>query len=307
MVKGARGCARRPPDVPEQALRLLSRPIRRIEHMRDQLLSSGVPVMIAGVCFIGLAYLARVRRERFLVYWTAGWALLVVRLGWTIAWGSPWPALWPSITAAYLRLAMAGCLLAGTEELRGRRVDARLVFGAAALFLVAKQFIDPFISIRAGIALNLGAMAVTMLIASWRLATYTPLPRAERALAALGLAGYSLLSATMPMLRDDNPLLRVLFFSAWTTQLCAGVGMLALFFRLSYETELAVEKTRGATLTEALQGFIPICMHCKAIRNEEQHWKALEQYVADRSSVRFSHGLCPTCARTHYGAYMGRT
>src|SRR6476469_2247658 len=105
--------------------------------MRVQLLGSGVPVMIAGVCFIVLAYLARVRRERFLVYWTVGWALLVVRLAWTAAWGSPWPVLWPSIVAAYLRLAMAACLLAGSEELRGRRVDARLVFGAAAAFLVA--------------------------------------------------------------------------------------------------------------------------------------------------------------------------
>ena len=274
--------------------------------MRDQLLSSGVPVMIAGVCFVVLAYLARVRRERFLIYWTAAWALLVVRLGWTAAWGSPWPVLWPSIVAAYLRLAMAGCLLAGTEELRGRRVDARLVFGIAAIFLIAKQFIDPFICVRAGIAINLAAMAAPMLFAGWRLATYALLPRAERALAALGLSGYAALSATMPLLRDDNPILRVLFFSSWTTQLCAGVGMLALFFRLSYEAELAAEKSRGATLTEALQGFIPICMHCKAIRDEEQHWKALEQYVADRSSVRFSHGLCPDCARTHYGAYLGR-
>lgn len=275
--------------------------------MRDQLLSSGVPVMIAGVCFIVLAYLARVRRERFLIYWTAAWALLVVRLGWTMAWGAPWPMLWPAIVAAYLRLAMACCLLAGTEELRGRRVDARLVFGAAAAFIVLKQLVDPFISLRSGIALNLGAMAVTMLIAAWRLGTYAPLPRAERALAALGLAGYALLSARMPLLPDNTPLLRVLFFSSWTSQLCAGVGMLALFFRLSYEAELAVEKTRGATLTEALQGFIPICMHCKAIRDEDQHWKALEQYVADRSSVHFSHGLCPTCARTHYGDYAERT
>jgi hypothetical protein len=274
--------------------------------MRDQLLSSGVPVMIAGVCFIVLAYLARVRRERFLLYWTGAWALLVLRLGWTMAWGSPWPVLWPSIVAAFLRLAMAGCLLAGSEELRGRRVDARLVFGAAALFLVAKQFVDPFLSGRGGIALNLGAMAVTMLAASWRLLTFPPLPRAERTLAALGLAGYALLSAVMPLLRDDNPRLGVLFFSSWTMQLCAGVGMLALFFRASYEGELAAERTRGATLTEALQGFIPICMHCKAIRDESEHWKALEQYVADRSAVRFSHGLCPDCARTHYGAYMER-
>jgi hypothetical protein len=272
--------------------------------MRDQLLSSGVPVMIAGVCLFVLAYLARVRRERFLIYWTAAWALLVARLAWTVAWGTPWPVLWPSVAAAFMRLVMAGCLLAGVEELRGRRVNARIVVGAAALFLVAKQFVDPVIPTRAGIAINLGAMALAMLVASWRLATYAALPRAERALAALGLGAYALLSATMPLLRDDNPLLRALFFSSWTSQLCAGVGMLALFFRLSYETELALEKSRGEALTEALQGFIPICMHCKSIRDEEQHWKSLERYVADRSKVRFSHGLCPDCARTHYGVNL---
>ena len=272
--------------------------------MRDQLLSSGVPVMIAGVCFLVLAYLARVRRERFLLYWTVAWALLVVRLAWTMAWGTPWPVLWPAIAAAWLRLMMAGCLLAGTEELRGRRVDPRIVVGAAALFLVAKQLVDPFITARAGIALNLGAMAITMLIAGWRLGTYAALPRAERSLAAIGLAAYALLSAWMPMLRDTHPALRALFFTSWTAQLCAGVGMLALFFRLSYDAELTAEKSRGATLAEVLQDFLPICMHCKAIRDEEQHWKPLEQYVADRSSVRFSHGLCPTCARTHYGAFL---
>jgi hypothetical protein len=274
--------------------------------MRVQLLSSGVPVMIAGVCFLVLAYLARVRRERFLVYWTVGWALLVVRLLWTVAWGTPWPVLWPSIVAAFLRLMMAGCLLAGVEELRGRRVNVRLVLGAVVLFLLTKQLVDPFIPVRAGIVINLGAMALTMVVAGWRLGTHALLPPAERALTAVGLAGYAVLSMWMPLLPENSELLPRLFFLAWTAQLCAGVGMLALFFRASYERELRVEKSRGASLTEALQDFLPICMHCKAIRDEGHHWKSLEQYVADRSSVRFSHGLCPACAQTHYDAYLGR-
>ncbi|HET9685096.1 MAG TPA: hypothetical protein VFP15_13410, partial [Gemmatimonadaceae bacterium] len=173
-------------------------------------------------------------------------------------------------------------------------------------FLLVKQGVDPFIPPRAGVMINLSAMALTMVFAGWRLATYAVLPREERALAAIGLAGYALLSATTPLLPEDSALLVPLFFMAWTAQLCAGVGMLALFFRASYEAELTVEKSRGATLTHALQGFIPICMHCKSIRDDQQQWKALEQYVADRSSVRFSHGLCPTCAQAHYGNYVGR-
>ena len=272
--------------------------------MRDQLLTSGVPVMIAAVCFFVLAYLARLRRERFLLFWAGAWALLVLRLVWSALWGSPWPALWPSIVAAYLRLAFAGCLLAGVEELRGRRIDGRLVVGAAFLFLVLKQLVDPALSPRAGIVTNLAVMSLLMLSASWRLASWHSLPRAERSLAAGALAVYALLTGSMPLLPEDSVLLGRLFLTAWTAQLCIGVGMLALYFRASYESELAFEKSRGATLTAALQDFLPICMHCKAIRDEAQRWKPIEQYVADRSSVRFSHGVCPDCARAHYGELM---
>jgi hypothetical protein len=77
--------------------------------------------------------------------------------------------------------------------------------------------------------------------------------------------------------------------------------MLALFFRSSHEAELRVEQERAARLAEVLQDFLPICMHCKAIRDERQRWRTIEEYVADRSDIQFSHGLCATCAREHYG------
>jgi len=44
-----------------------------------------------------------------------------------------------------------------------------------------------------------------------------------------------------------------------------------------------------------LQGLIPICMHCKRIRNEEDIWERLEQYIEEHSEVEFSHGLCDEC------------
>jgi PAS domain-containing protein len=71
------------------------------------------------------------------------------------------------------------------------------------------------------------------------------------------------------------------------------------------EREAALEKTiheRDAALAEVrtLRGLLPICMSCKSIRDVEGVWHSLEEYVSERSEVRFSHGVCPTCAaRTH--------
>jgi len=46
---------------------------------------------------------------------------------------------------------------------------------------------------------------------------------------------------------------------------------------------------------DRLRGLLPICMSCKKIRDDKGYWEQIEQYLSDRSSVRFSHGLCPAC------------
>ena len=45
-----------------------------------------------------------------------------------------------------------------------------------------------------------------------------------------------------------------------------------------------------------LEGIIPICMYCKKIRDDQNSWNQLEQYITDHSEAKFSHGLCPACA-----------
>lgn len=44
-----------------------------------------------------------------------------------------------------------------------------------------------------------------------------------------------------------------------------------------------------------LEGIIPICMHCKKIRDDQNSWNQLEQYITDHSEAKFSHGICPQC------------
>ncbi len=46
--------------------------------------------------------------------------------------------------------------------------------------------------------------------------------------------------------------------------------------------------------------LVPICMHCKSIRNDTGGWEHFEDYFAARTRLLFSHGICPDCATVHY-------
>jgi DNA-binding response OmpR family regulator len=56
---------------------------------------------------------------------------------------------------------------------------------------------------------------------------------------------------------------------------------------------------------ETLRGILPICSHCKKIRNDEGAWTRIEEYIAMHSDVQFSHGICPDCLRKFYPDFMG--
>ena len=69
------------------------------------------------------------------------------------------------------------------------------------------------------------------------------------------------------------------------------------------------EKEREKLITElqealeeitTLKGVIPICLHCKGIRDDKGYWNKLEQYIVEHSDAEFSHGVCPDCAKKLY-------
>jgi len=57
-------------------------------------------------------------------------------------------------------------------------------------------------------------------------------------------------------------------------------------------------------LTKVIEGFIPICANCKAIRlgkNEDDEWQEIEEYIKSNShSVEFTHTLCKKCLKKLY-------
>ncbi len=50
----------------------------------------------------------------------------------------------------------------------------------------------------------------------------------------------------------------------------------------------------------ALKGLIPICSHCKKVRNDDGFWEQVEVYISEHSEADFSHSLCPNCIHTLY-------
>lgn len=51
---------------------------------------------------------------------------------------------------------------------------------------------------------------------------------------------------------------------------------------------------------ETLKGIVPICSHCKQIRDDKGYWNSVEAYVARYTEAEFSHGICPECLKKHY-------
>ncbi|MFA6566839.1 MAG: response regulator [Victivallales bacterium] len=51
---------------------------------------------------------------------------------------------------------------------------------------------------------------------------------------------------------------------------------------------------------KTLQGILPICMHCHDIRNDNESWERIEEYISRHTDAQFSHGLCPKCMKKYY-------
>lgn len=60
------------------------------------------------------------------------------------------------------------------------------------------------------------------------------------------------------------------------------------------------ELEQSMAQVKVLQGLLPICSHCKNIRDEQGDWHRIETYVRDHSHADFSHGICPACVEQLY-------
>jgi hypothetical protein len=57
---------------------------------------------------------------------------------------------------------------------------------------------------------------------------------------------------------------------------------------------------RAEAQQKVLGGLLPICSHCKRIRDDKGYWSQVESYVSKHSEAEFSHSLCPSCLAEFY-------
>ncbi len=90
------------------------------------------------------------------------------------------------------------------------------------------------------------------------------------------------------------------------TMLSIGIGALISSLSFALEPELLKVLIFSAVKAKAklIGSIIPICAHCKNIKDEEGNWHQIEKYISDHSKLLFSHGLCPVCEKEHYSDYL---
>ncbi len=86
-----------------------------------------------------------------------------------------------------------------------------------------------------------------------------------------------------------------------TEELLARVETHISLCRLKKDLEARNQKLQLALdEIKTLRGIIPICAHCKKIRDDQGYWEQLETYLHEHSHAKFSHGICPECIKVHY-------
>ena len=74
--------------------------------------------------------------------------------------------------------------------------------------------------------------------------------------------------------------------------------------RLEEQRDNLIEDLQFALAeVKTLGGLLPICAHCKNIRDDKGYWGKIETYIHDHSGTDFTHSICPECMKKHFPEY----
>jgi len=86
-------------------------------------------------------------------------------------------------------------------------------------------------------------------------------------------------------------------------------GLTVLEVSRNVTARVKAEKEKGRLINQLesalsdvkrLSGLLPICSHCKKIRDDKGYWKQIESYLSEHSEAEFSHGICQECIKQYY-------
>jgi len=84
-------------------------------------------------------------------------------------------------------------------------------------------------------------------------------------------------------------------------ELRARLGAAQKIVQLQSELEHRVmELEEALDHIKKLHEVLPMCSFCHRIRDDDDNWQSLEEFIEAKLDTRFSHGLCPVCYSKHY-------
>jgi hypothetical protein len=163
------------------------------------------------------------------------------------------------------------------------------------------------------------ALFILSVAISWDLVRYSP-PE-NRLLyysAAIFIAVRGLIVLTRAILWQADSQQSVFDHSIWSSiqlefGLISEIGQNVIFLMMNSKRSEAnfnqsesklnstvLDLKKALSEVKKLQGILPICSHCKKIRDDQGSWQGIENYVRKHSEAQFSHGICPECAKKYY-------
>jgi hypothetical protein len=101
------------------------------------------------------------------------------------------------------------------------------------------------------------------------------------------------------------PFIKAMLISGFIGIIAVAVGTMLFIYvtnPLLRKLSETIENLQGALdKVKLLSGFFPICSSCKKIRDDKGFWNQIESYIRDHSEAKFSHSICPECAKNLYG------
>ncbi|MBU0711713.1 GAF domain-containing protein [bacterium] len=90
-------------------------------------------------------------------------------------------------------------------------------------------------------------------------------------------------------------------------QIVSQVTEAILYHKAILEKESLLQELQETyNKLKKLSGLIPICAHCKKIRDDSGYWNQVEKYISEHSDAVFSHGICPDCMKQYYPEFVAK-
>ncbi|RPH48698.1 MAG: hypothetical protein EHM85_16240 [Desulfobacteraceae bacterium] len=86
--------------------------------------------------------------------------------------------------------------------------------------------------------------------------------------------------------------------------ICLSIGCLTVVSKEMESEEkcenLILELKNALAKVKTLSGLLPVCSHCKKIRDDKGYWNQIEAYILEHSDAEISNSICEECAKEHF-------